>query len=239
MINHMVELDKPATAEKLAARRILAITEEEMQRIILDLHDGPVQQLFAAQSQMAALARREEAGEYIPPADYSLTCRRVSRLLEVALAEIRHFLGTFRPPDFAHRDLVAILRGLFLHHEMTTGCEVVYEGPETAVALPLAAKITLYRICQEALANAYRHADSARQQVQLQFNQEQLTLIISDHGKGFLPPPLYGPQATEREEHIGLRGMRDRVALVGGQFELQSAPGKGTKITVRLPMYEP
>lgn len=239
MIHHMVELDDPAVSEKLAARRILAVTEEEMQRIILDLHDGPVQQLFAAQSQMAALARREEAGEYIPPAEYSLTCRRVSRLLEAALAEVRHFLGTFRPPDFAHRDLVALLRGLFLHHEMTTGCEVTYIGPETAVALPLAAKITLYRICQEALANAYRHAESARQQVELQLDQDQLTLIISDKGKGFVPPPLYGPQATEREEHIGLRGMRDRVALVGGQFDLQSAPGRGTKITVRLPIYEP
>ncbi len=238
MISGMVE-HNPKVTQKLAAQRILAVTEEEMQRIILDLHDGPVQQLFAAQSQMAALARREQAGQDIPLAEYSLTCHRVSRLLEAALAEIRHFLGTFRPPDFVHRDLVVILRGLFLHHEMTTGCEVTYIGPETAVALPPAVKITLYRICQEALANAYRHAESTRQQVELQCDHEQLTLIISDEGKGFLPPPLYGPQATEREEHIGLRGMRDRVTLVGGQFELESAPGRGTKITVRLPIYEP
>lgn len=231
----MAEL--PSGNDKLvAAQRILAVTEEELQRIVLDLHDGPVQQLFAAQAQMAALSRRAEGGEQISRREYEVTFQRVSRLLQSSLQEIRQFLGAFRPPDFAHRDLVEILRGLFLHHELTTGCEVRFTGLETAVSLPLAVKITLYRICQEALSNAFRHANSLHQQITLTWEGDNLVLTIADDGQGFNPPPLHGPQATEREEHIGLRGMRDRVTLVGGQFFLDSAPGKGTKITVRLPI---
>ncbi|MCA9972794.1 MAG: sensor histidine kinase, partial [Anaerolineales bacterium] len=221
--------------ETLAAQRILAVNEEEMQRIILDLHDGPVQQLFAAQSQLRTLQKRRERQEAVDPAEYDLLLARVSRLLEAALAEIRHFLGAFRPPDFARRDLQQILQGLFMHHELTTGCEVSFSGPETAVSPPLPVKITLYRICQEALANAYRHAGAQTQQVRLQVEDGWLSLVVEDCGKGFVPPPLHGPDATEREEHIGLRGMRDRVALVGGCFALHSAPGAGTRITVGVP----
>ena len=63
----------------------------------------------------------------------------------------------------------------------------------------------------------------------------ELCLEVSDDGVGFNPPPLVGPGATEREEHIGFRGMRDRIGLVSGTFELWSEPGKGTRVTVRVP----
>lgn len=156
-----------------AASRILAVTEEELQRIILDMHDGPVQQLFAAQSQLSSLQARAHRGETIPASEYDLTVSRVSKLVNAALNEIRIFLGTFRPPDFARRSINEILRGLFIHHEMTTGCEVEFEeettavAGATAVAIPLPIKIALYRICQEALSNAYRHAHARRQRVRL------------------------------------------------------------------------
>ena len=62
-----------------------------------------------------------------------------------------------------------------------------------------------------------------------------ICMTVIDKGKGFEPPPLDGPLATEREEHIGLRGMRDRVALLGGLFSLASSPGEGTRILVKVP----
>ena len=226
--------------EQLAASRILAVTEEELKRIILDLHDGPVQQLFAAQSQLRTLQTRLNRDEAIPNEEYQLTFQRVSRLLEASLNEIRQFLGTFRPPDFASQDLVEMLNGLFLHHELTTGVVIdfVVTGSEKAPNLPLPGKITLYRICQEALSNAYRHAKAQQQQVQLHIAPQEVTLTVHDDGIGFQPPPLRGPQATEREEHIGLRGMRDRVDLIGGTFELDSKPGQGTRIQVKIPIHE-
>ncbi|MBK8986712.1 MAG: sensor histidine kinase [Chloroflexi bacterium] len=228
-----------AQEEHLAARRILAITEEELQRIILDVHDGPVQRLFAARSQLSALQNRRAHGESIAEADYDKVMGRVAQLLDGALAEIRAFLGTFRPPDFARRDFIEIIRDLLIYHEETTGCQVYFAGPDclqTPLSLPV--KIALYRICQEALSNAYRHSGANEQWVQIDETAVSITLSIWDEGRGFSPPPLTGPAATEREEHIGLRGMRDRVALVGGAFELDSSPQRGTRITVRAPIYE-
>lgn len=230
----------PTGEEQLAATRILAVTEEELRRIILDLHDGPVQQLFAAQSQLRGLQARLNHHEAVPNEEYQLTFQRVYRLLEASLAEIRQFLGTFRPPDFASQDLVEMLNGLFLHHELTTGVVIDFSVTDSQMApkLPLPGKITLYRICQEALSNAYRHARARQQRVQLHLAPHEVMLTVHDDGIGFQPPPLRGPQATEREEHIGLRGMRDRVDLVGGTFELDSKPGQGTRITVKLPIHE-
>lgn len=226
--------------EQLAASRILAVTEEELKRIILDLHDGPVQQLFAAQAQMGSLQSRLNHGEAVPNDEYQLTFQRVSRLLEASLAEIRQFLGTFRPPDFASQDLVEMLHGLFMHHELTTGVIVDFAVTSSGLTpqLSLPGKITLYRICQEALSNAYRHASAQRQRVLLHTTPDKIYLTVEDDGIGFDPPPLRGPQATEREEHIGLRGMRDRVDLIGGTFELDSKPGQGTRITVKIPIHE-
>lgn len=237
---HMEKVTGGTGEEQLAASRILAVTEEELKRIILDLHDGPVQQLFAAQSQLRSLQMRLSRDEAIANEEYQLTFNRVSRLLEASLAEIRQFLGTFRPPDFASQSLVEMLHGLFMHHELTTGVVIDFRvsGSQVVPRLPLPSKITLYRICQEALSNAYRHAKAQRQQVLLHSSPGQICLTVEDDGIGFEPPPLRGPQATEREEHIGLRGMRDRVDLIGGTFELDSQPGQGTRIEVKVPIHE-
>jgi signal transduction histidine kinase len=231
----MPSLLPAAPDEHLSARRILAVTEEELRRIVLDIHDGPVQQLFAALSQISLMQARRARGEAIADGEWDDHLQRLSGLLGVTLHEIRNFLGTFRPPEFARRELPEILQGLILQHEAFTGCEVELrvEAPARPLALPV--KIALYRICQEALANAFRHSGSQRQRVRLAYDEGMVVLEVSDDGRGFEPPPLIGPDATEREEHIGLRGMRDRVGLVGGEIELDSAPGRGTRITVRVP----
>ncbi len=225
--------------EHLAAQRILAVTEEELQRIVLDIHDGPVQQLFAARSQLSALQARRAHDDELTKEEYDQFFARITGLLDAALGEIRTFLGTFRPPDFARRPLADIIQGLLMQHEALTGCEVDYllsQRPLPTLTLPN--KIALYRICQEALSNAYRHAGTSQQWLRLNADEQYVTLEVWDKGKGFEPPPLIGPEATEREEHIGLRGMRDRVALVGGVFSLYSSPDKGTRITVSIPIQE-
>ncbi len=223
--------------EKMAARRILAVTEEELQRIVLDIHDGPVQKLFAALSQVNLLQHQLRYGNPPDPAAYSRGLARIALLLEDSLTEIRTFLGTFRPPEFARRNLLTVLDGQIIQFETNTGSRVEFrvEGEIPEVSLPV--KIALYRILQEALSNGYRHAQVNEQQVRLSADGKELCLQVIDQGVGFQPPPLSGPGATEKGEHIGLRGMRERVALVGGTFELWSRPGQGTRITVRVPIY--
>ncbi len=227
-----------ASSDKITARRMLAVNEEELQRIILDIHDGPVQNLFAALAQVNLAQKRRRRGETVAAADYDRLLARLSTLLEATLDEIRNFLGTFRPPDFAQRRLSEIIEGLLMHHEMATGCQVTLAMGKRPCSTSLPVKIALYRICQEALSNAHRHAQASHQWVRLTEEGAHIVMEIRDDGRGFEPPPLTGPEATEREEHIGLRGMRERIALVGGQFELHSAPGAGTRIIVKAPVDE-
>jgi signal transduction histidine kinase len=217
------------TNEHLAARRILAVTEEELQRIILDIHDGPVQKLFAALSQLYLLQA------HAPGDDWPARLSRIADLLESSLSEIKVSLGTFRPPEFARRDLVSVIEGLILQHEEFTDCRVDFEARGAIPPVSLPVKIALYRILQEALSNVYRHAGVQRAGVRLSAEAGRVRLEVVDDGRGFTPPPLVGPEATERVEHIGLRGMRERVSLVGGTFAIETAPGAGTRIVVEVP----
>ena len=223
--------------EHLAARRILAVTEEELQRIILDIHDGPVQKLFAALSQVNVLEARARHGA-VPAEQLLPMLNRISSLLETSLDEIKTSLGTFRPPEFARRDLLTVIEGLIIQHEEFTGCpvELTAEGDLPTVSLPV--KIALYRLLQEALSNVYRHAEVKKVKVRLSQQAGRIRLEVVDTGRGFNPPPLVGPEATEREEHIGLRGMRERAALAGGTLHIESAPGAGTRVIVEMPAAE-
>jgi signal transduction histidine kinase len=214
--------------------RILSVTEEELSRIILDIHDGPVQYLFAALSMLAGVQRQLAAQDSPDPALVTAV-EQITGMIETSLHEIKSFLGTFRPPEFQRRSLFAIIRGLVIQHEefTSTSVELKVGALPSEVALPV--KIALYRILQEALSNAHRHAGTDLQWVHIWSEDDLICLEVEDRGKGFEPPPLDGPQATERVEHIGLRGMRDRVALLGGSFHLISHPGQGTRITVKVP----
>jgi signal transduction histidine kinase len=104
------------------------------------------------------------------------------------------------------------------------------------VSMPV--KIALCRILQESLSNVRRHAGVENASVKLWVEKENLVLEVADQGRGFEPPPLSGPHATERQEHIGLRGMRERAALVGGKLFVESQPGAGTCVRVEVPLHE-
>ena len=223
--------------EHLAARRILSVTEEELQQIILNIHDGPVQKLFAALSQLHLIQKKISEGE-AQAEDWQRCMTRVSGLIESSLAEIKTSLGVFRPPEFARRDLLSVLEGLIIQHEEFTGCRVDFETRGETLTVSLPVKIALYRILQEALSNVYRHAGVESARVILTNEKQSVRLEVIDEGRGFAPPPLTGAEGTERSEHIGLRGMRERVSLVGGCFSIESAVGKGTRISVEVPCDE-
>jgi len=223
-----------STDEHLAAQRILAVTEEELQHIILNIHDGPVQSLFAALSQVNVLEARARHGALA--SDHLLpVLSRISALLENALGEIKTSLGTFRPPEFARRGLLPVIEGLIIQHEELTGSPVDFTSESDLPPVSLPVKIALYRLLQEALSNVYRHADAKHVMVNLSASNQGIRLEVVDTGRGFNPPPLVGPEATERQEHIGLRGMRERAALVGGTLSIESAPGAGTRVVVEMP----
>ncbi len=217
---------------RAASRRILATSERELQRIVLDMHDGPVQDLFAALSQLQVL-ERSLAND---PASQK-RAQQATALLERALGEIRNFIGAFRPPGFERRDLGAIVEGLAVQHETLTNQTVELTVPQDLGDCALATKIAIYRILQEALANGHRHSGATRQHVVVARSDQGIVLTVSDDGKGFDPQRVLAREADVGVEggHFGLRGIQDRVAMLGGTFGLESAPGRGTALTVTLP----
>lgn len=222
----------------LAAQRLLAVTEEELQHIVLDIHDGPVQNLFAALSQLTLLraglnGNRFTSDECLP------AINRIINLLETSLKDIRNLLGVFRAPEFAESGISEIVEGFVIQHEALTSGTVTLEiSKSIPKKVSLSAKIALCRILQEALSNVQRHSGVNTATVKLAAKKKFIILEIADEGRGFEPPPLMGPQATENREHIGLRGMRERAELVGGSLFVKSEPGKGTLVRVEIPAHE-
>lgn len=221
-----------------APSTLLELTERELCRIVLDIHDGPVQDMYAALSQVDALQKKlvsADDRDRPSPEAVAQSLTQVGALIRNALWSIRNFIGAFAPPEFQKRDLVSVLEGLIIQHEELTGCrvELAVTPPIPDVAPPV--KIVLYRILQEALSNAYRHAGTDRQYVHLYPRDDGVVLEVWDEGVGFDVERVLTQAPTDRRMRIGLRGMRERVVLVGGTFTIESRPGQGTHITVWVP----
>ena len=197
-----------------ASRRLLAAGERELQRIVLDMHDGPVQDIFAAVSHLQLLQRDLT---YEPEA--ARRAGQAAALLERALGEIRTLIG------------------LTVQHEAMTDQPVECSLDESLGDCSLPVKIALYRILQEALANGHRHAGATRQTVSVERRDGSLRMVVSDNGRGFDFPKVLAREADVGVEggHFGLRGIQDRVAMLGGRFEIDSAPGAGTVLTFTVP----
>ncbi len=212
--------------------RMLQIAEREVGRIILDIHDGPVQNIFAALSQLSIVQRHLERRDSADNAEDTERLQRSIRLLEHALDEIRTFMGAFRPPEFERRDLLSVLEGLLIQHEEATGNPITLDVQGTFPDVPLPVKIGLYRILQEALSNSSRHGHADQHLVVLASDGAAITMEVIDNGRGF---DLNQVLADQEHVHIGLEGMRERVTILGGTFDIQSMPGVGTRVWVRVP----
>lgn len=224
----------------VASRRILSVTEEELTRLVLDIHDGPVQKLFAALNLLiharAKIERRDESLQQDDAAKLLPRLIQIIELLELSLGEIRSFLGAFQSAELSKRDLLDVLEALVLQHEQLTESTVHFDSVARLPTVSTPVKIALYRIIQEALSNAHRHADVTEYYVRIWVVHSNIKIEVVDFGKGFVPPDLDGLCGTEDAKHIGLRGMRDRLHLVGGRLKVESAPGQGTRIHVTVPI---
>jgi signal transduction histidine kinase len=218
-----------------APQRLLEASERDVQRILLDIHDGPVQCMYAALSQLDLLRRAlDVCGGCGTQLEARARSERVRRLLEVGLQEIRAFIGAQRAPEFATGDLPTLLSASALQHEALTDTEVTFrvEGAIADVSVP--ARIALFRVVQEALSNAYRHGGASRVELRLAMlplrAPPRLQLTLTDNGAGFDATAPIAPG------HFGIAGMRDRLQLVGGTVSIASHPGRGATVTVVLPV---
>ena len=216
-----------------AARRTTALNERFLRRFSAELHDGPAQDLGLALLRLDQLLPQADAAQLIqnsestPPSDFNT----VQSSLHHALQEIRAISAGMGLPELENVTLAETAARAVRAHERRTGTQVMLSMDRLPEHVPVPVKITVYRIIQEALSNAYRHANGADQQVEVCHTRNQLNLTISDKGPGF--DKSY---AAQWDEHLGLVGMRERVESLGGVFQIESQLGCGTCVTAQLPL---
>ncbi|GAA1505410.1 sensor histidine kinase [Agromyces terreus] len=225
-------LDLIATREELAAASREAGTLAERQRIAREIHDTVAQGLSSIQMLLHAAER-------------DIDDRATREKLELAratasdnLAETRRFIRELSPPSLDEQTLPAALRRLAATvdeqaSQAGSATRVSYSTSGTPVTLPMAIDATLLRIAQGALANVLRHARATRAELTLSYLGDEVALDIVDDGIGFDPAEVAAADAGIR---FGLRAMRERAEREGGTIELESGPGDGTAISVRIPV---
>lgn len=203
--------------------------EAERERLAHELHDDTVQALIALR-QRAQAARKslgtdpQRAGERLD---------ELTSLLDEELANLRRLIGDLRPIYLEDLGFVPALEMLGKQVQARHGLGVSLDVRGEVVRLAPDLELAAFRIVQQALANTAAHAQARAVAISITFQPRELALSVVDDGRGFTPPDQ--PADLARDGHFGLMGMRERALLYGGQLGIESAPGKGARITARLP----
>jgi signal transduction histidine kinase len=214
-----------------AAARTTALNEQFLRRVAVDLHDGPAQDLGFALMRLESMATAATAGAgaggqaQVTMADL----QSVRSAIEGAMADLRSISTGMQLPEIETLTCAEVAGRAVRDYERKTGAKVDLAATEVgAAALPV--RITLYRVLQELLANGFRHAGAARQHVRIAQEDSQVVVEVSDQGPGF------DAAAHAGGDRGGLAGIRERVQVLGGTFDLRTAPGSGTVVRVGLPL---
>ena len=206
----------------LQTQQELAVLEER-NRLARDLHDTVKQQSFATLMQVRA-ARNLLESDPSAAKDHLTTAED---LIKSSQQELGILIAELRPAALEGQGLSGALRTYLAswseHTRIPAHLKVANDR-----RLPLAVEQTLYRVAQEALANAARHSRASSLIIQLEFNGSSVHLIVADNGVGFLPQDV--------NSGFGLETMRERVREIGGQLEVASLPDQGTRISARVPL---
>jgi signal transduction histidine kinase len=229
-LSKVQEIARAKSEMQQLSGRLLTIQEEERHRLSRDLHDGIGQLLTALRIEISHLGHEE--GAKLAQKDRE-RLQRARSLAEEAVRSTRDIALLLRPSLLDDLGLEAALQWQTEDFGRRTGLGVHFSASGLQENLPDAWKTCVYRIVQEALHNCEKHA--APTQVQVRVNQEpdRLTLEVQDDGVGF---ELNAQGAPLRSAGLGLLGMRERAAMLGGALHISSAPGHGSTVRVELPI---
>ena len=234
-----------------AAARTTTLNERFLRRISADLHDGLGQDLALALLRLEPLydGIAYQLSQTEKKQQVTNDFRIVRNALDSALAEVRSIAASLRSPKLENLNIIVVAQHAVRDYERKTGCSVqltfhqlnrttvlpwLQVNTSQVIGVPLAVKFTLYRLLQESLANGFRHANGAMQTVRIEKSTKNstatLSIKIADQGPGF------DTQQIGKKGHLGLVGMRERVEVLGGFFQVESNVGLGTTVWAYLPL---
>lgn len=228
---HYVQLFREAQAMEENLRqlshKVVSAQEEERKHISRELHDEVGQTLTAVNVSIAML--RKEAG-----ADGRLNGKvaEAQRLLEQSMETVHRFARELRPEMLDHLGPYAALRSYVKAFGERTGIKTVLQPSACLDHIDGQQAIVLFRVAQESLTNVFKHAHATQVDIRFPRVSEGVCMEIADDGRSFRVSEQLAGKGRRR---LGLIGMQERVRLVNGTFSIESLPGKGTTVRVRLP----
>ena len=212
---------------QLLARQVVRFQEDERAHLARELHDGATQTMVSAKLLVEAAVDQLEREDRVAPAALG----KALKGLKESLNEVRRIAHRLRPAMLDELGLPAALELLAREANDAGPTRVGVRIVGTVVPLPDEVKTALFRVSQEALANVGKHAHARRVEMELTFAPDGLLLGIGDDGKGFEVDRVQ----LDPRRGIGLRNMRERLASIGGSFEVRATLGKGTSLKARVP----
>ena len=210
------------------AGKLVNSQEEERRRISRDIHDGLGQMIVSAFQYL-------QAHEYsLPPGHPRETFSSGLTVLQRCIGETRRVMSDLRPSTLDDFGLVVALQQQLDAVAREAGWHATFEVDGAVARLVPAVETTVFRVVQEALTNARKHAAATRVALTLALCPDEVVVEVRDWGRGFAVDGVTA--RPERGEHLGLMGMRERVALLGGRVAISSVPDVGTTVRIALPV---
>jgi signal transduction histidine kinase len=213
--------------ERRRLKHLVLLHERDRQLIRYDIHDGLAQQLAGAMFQLQSHIEQKQMN----PIEAARSFDAAISLLREALEECRRQINGLDMPALRDLGIVGAIEALVRKCEEDWGVKIAFRHQVTFKRLARPLETTVFRIIQEIVTNACRHSGSDRIRVTLEQRDSRLRICVRDYGCGFDPEQI-------KSERLGLRGIRERVRLFHGRIAIKSAPGRGTHISVELPLVE-
>jgi PAS domain S-box-containing protein len=211
-------------------QEITRAQEEERKRVARELHDSTAQNLIAVMHVLENLLNDKSKVWEGQTADLWRIYDRIKDILQ----EVRRFSRDLRPSILDDLGLLPALEWLLEQIKTEYGLVIKLDVIETERRLSPEMELLLFRIVQESLMNVVKHARASRAEVEVRFEEKRVIVAVKDNGAGFVPPENIS--GLLHSGKLGLAGMQERVQLLGGIININSEPGKGTRITVEAPL---
>ncbi|MDM8152489.1 sensor histidine kinase [Priestia megaterium] len=227
-LKHVGEIVEDAIQKEYFGFRIIEAQEEERKRLSREIHDGPAQMLANVMMRSELIDRiyRERSAK-----EAMEEIRDLRKMVRSALYEVRRIIYDLRPMALDDLGLIPTLRKYLDtiedYNEGKPRITFISIGQEKRTASKL--EVALFRLVQEAVTNALKHADATEIQVKIEFNNEHAILLVKDDGCGF-------NQEEKKENSFGLIGMKERVDLLDGTISVHSKINQGTLVMIKVPI---
>jgi signal transduction histidine kinase len=209
--------------------RLITVEEEERMRLAHEIHDGLAQMLASVHQSL----QRVRDSLDLPSDGLGQEFDRGLQILRQSLAETRRVIGGLRPLVLEDFGLATAVREHLHQLQAQNGWQAELLTRLRTPRLPVPIEVGLYRIAQEALNNAAKHARTKKVRVRLEENSNGILLEVRDYGRGFDVEEAH--EAKSAGDRVGLAGLEERAKMLGGVCRVTSAPGSGTRVRIELP----